>query len=69
MIMSYKVKFLRKRRHIRYLQNNIRDLHWEIINSSLSSTNVGWTENTTKYVVNCAKLIRKYERRLKLLKY
>ena len=62
-------KLVRKRRHISYLQGNIRDLHWEIINSSLQSTNVGWTEETTAYVVNCATLIRKYERRLKLLKY
>jgi hypothetical protein len=62
-------KILRKRKHISYLQTNIRELHWEIINSSLQSTNVGWTDETTEYVVNCARLIRKYERRLKLLKY
>ena len=64
-----RIKIIRKRRHITYLQNNIRDLHWEIINSSLHSTNVGWTDQTTEYIVNCAKLIRKYERRVKLLKY
>jgi len=62
-------KILRKRRHISYLQCNIRDLHWEIINCSLQSTNVGWTQQTTEYMVNTAMLIRKYERRLKLLKY
>lgn len=62
-------KIIRKRKHISYLQGNIRDLHWEIINSALQSTNVGWTDETTNYVVNCAILIRKYERRLKLLKY
>lgn len=62
-------KIVRKRKHISYLQTNIRELHWEIINSSLQSTNVGWTDETTEYVVNCARLIRKYERRLKLLKY
>jgi len=62
-------KILRKRKHIRYLQSTIRDLHWEIINTSMQSTNVGWTNETTDYIVNCAKLIRKYERRLKLLKY
>jgi hypothetical protein len=60
---------LRKRKHIGYLQSTIRDLHWEIINSSVQSTNVGWTDSTTAYIINCAKLIRKYERRLKLLKY
>lgn len=62
-------RYLRKRRHISYLQSTIRDLHWEIINTTMQSTNVGWTENTTKYMVNCANLIRKYERRLKLIKY
>jgi len=62
-------RILRKRRHIRYLQDTIRDMHWEIINTTMQSTNVGWTENTTEYMVNSARLIRKYERRLKLLKY
>jgi beta-N-acetylglucosaminidase len=62
-------KILRKRRHIRYLQDTIRDMHWEIINTTMQSTNVGWTEQTTEYMVNTARLIRKYERRLKLLKY
>ncbi len=62
-------RMLRKRKHIGYLQSTIRDLHWEIINTSIQSTNVGWTDSTTTYVINCATLIRKYERRLKLLKY
>lgn len=62
-------RMLRKRRHIRYLQDTIRDMHWEIINTTMQSTNVGWTDNTTEYMVNSAMLIRKYERRLKLLKY
>lgn len=62
-------KYVRKRRHISYLHSTIRDLHWEIINTTMQSTNVGWTESTTDYMVNCARLIRKYERRLKLIKY
>ena len=62
-------KILRKRKHIRYLSDTIREMHWEIINTTMQSTNVGWTDATTKYMVNCATLIRKYERRLKLLKY
>ena len=62
-------KTLRKRKHLRYLQDTIRDMHWEIINTTMQSTNVGWTQQTTEYMVNTAMLIRKYERRLKLLKY
>lgn len=62
-------KILRKRRHLGYLQDTIRDMHWEIINTTMQSTNVGWTQQTTEYMINTAKLIRKYERRLKLLKY
>lgn len=62
-------KILRKRKHLRYLQDTIRDMHWEIINTTMQSTNVGWTQQTTEYMVNTARLIRKYERRLKLLKY
>jgi hypothetical protein len=62
-------RYIRKYKHISYLQSTIRDLHWEIINTTMQSTNVGWTDNTTKYIVNCATLIRKYERRLKLIKY
>lgn len=62
-------KILRKRKHVRYLQCTIRDLHWELINTAMQSTNVGWTKETTDYMVNCAMLIRKYERRLKLINY
>jgi hypothetical protein len=61
-------RYLRKRKHIYYLRSTIRDLHWELINTTIQSTKVGWTENTTKYMINCAKLIRKYERRLNLIK-
>ncbi len=62
-------KIIRKRKHISYLSSTIRDLHWEIINCSIQSTNVGWTDGTTSYIVNCANLIKKYERRLTLIKY
>lgn len=62
-------KFLRKRKHIQRVHAYIADAHWELINITISASQVGWTEETTAVVLNYANLIRKYERRLKLLKF
>ena len=60
---------IRKAKHLNYLSRTISDLHWEIINVTIQSTNIGWTEGTTSYMINCAQLIKKYERRRLLIKY
>jgi len=60
---------IRKAKHLGYLSRTISDLHWEIINVTIQSTNIGWTDNTTSYMLNCAQLIKKYERRRLLIKY
>jgi len=62
-------KYLRKRRHIHYTSIYIRDLRWEIINTVTSSAHTGFNEGTDKHLQNLGQLIRKYERRKRLLKF
>ena len=61
--------WLRKRRHIHYTSIYIRDLRWEIINTVTSSAHTGFNEGTDEHLQNLGRLIRKYERRKRLLKF
>lgn len=62
-------KYLRKRRHIRYTSLYIRELRWDIINTVTSSALTGFNEGTDEHLQNLGQLIRKYERRKRLLKF
>lgn len=62
-------KYLRKQKHIRFIKNQIVEMHWDIINTTVVASNTGWTEGVTNHLENCGGLIRKYERRLKWLKF
>ena len=67
---SNKIKqWLRKRRHIHYTTIYIRELRWEIINTVTSSAHTGFNEGTAQHLTNLGKLIRKYERRRRLLRF
>lgn len=61
--------YLRKKRHLRYISLYITDLRWEIINTVTSSAHTGFNEGTSKHLYNLGNLIRKYERRKRLLKF
>jgi hypothetical protein len=59
----------RKKKHIKYISAMLTDIHIEIINTCVISARIGWTEETTQKVVHLANLTRKYERRIRILKY
>jgi len=59
----------RKKKHIKYISAMLTDMHIEIINTCVISARIGWTEETTQKVVHLANLTRKYERRIRILKY
>ena len=59
----------RKKKHIDYISAILTDIHIEMINTCVVSARIGWTEETTQKVVHLANLTRKYERRMRILKY
>lgn len=61
--------YLRKRRHVRFIRRYITDLHWDTINTIVAASNTEWTNATTEHLYNNGVLIRKYERRMRWLKY
>jgi len=62
-------KYLRKQMHLRYTKRYISDLHWDIINTVVSSSATGFHNGVDKRLDSMGNLIRKYERRLRLLKF
>ena len=62
-------RYLRKMKHLRYTKRYISDLHWEIINTVVIASATGFHNGVDKHLDNLGALIRKYERRLRLLKF
>lgn len=54
--------------HKRYVKRYLTEIRWEIINTTLSASAVGWTDNTSRHLEHLGYLIRKYERRMRWLK-
>ena len=50
------------------MRNHLSTLHIECINLSIQASRTGWNKELQKSITNNALLIRKYERRLKLIK-
>jgi len=64
-------KHLRKRRHVSYITHTICNLHMEIVTASMTGE---YCYNKNRTVIhgnleNKAKLLKKYNRRLKLITY
>ena len=55
-------------KHIASVKSFLSTLQIDNINLSIRASREGWDEQLQKSIVNNALLIRKYERRLKLLK-
>jgi hypothetical protein len=55
-------------KHIKRLRNYLSTLQIECINLSIQASRTGWNADLQKSITNNALLIRKYERRLKLIK-
>lgn len=64
--MSFK-DWQRVVRHKKYVRHYLRDLRWDLINACLSADKLGWNDQTITTIQNQTKLIRKYERRRRLL--
>lgn len=59
---------IRTFKHIRALNSFLTTLHVDNLNLTIRASRDGWDEELQKSIVNNALLIRKYERRLKLIK-
>lgn len=62
-------KYLRKQRHLRYTNKYLAELRWEIINTVTSSAHTGFHNGVDIHLENLGMLIRKYERRRRLLRF
>lgn len=58
----------RKRKHIRELEKFLQMLMIDNVNLTLQASRFGWTPELQNQIINSALLIRKYQRRLRLIK-
>jgi hypothetical protein len=58
----------RKRKHVRELEKFLSMLMIDNVNLTIQASRFGWTEDLQKQIINSALLIRKYQRRLRLIK-
>jgi hypothetical protein len=58
----------RKRKHIREIQKYLEMLMIDQVNLTIHASRFGWTTEIQKQLSNSALLIRKYQRRLRLIK-
>ena len=61
--------YLRKKRHIREVQKFLDMLMIDNVNMSIQASRFGWTPELQRQLTNSALLIRKYQRRLRLIKF
>lgn len=58
----------RKRKHIREVQKYLDMLMLDQVNITLHASRFGWTPEIQNQLTNSALLIRKYQRRLRLIR-
>jgi|11_taG_2_1085331.scaffolds.fasta_scaffold01958_18 hypothetical protein len=63
-----KFKMIRKYKHIREVQKYLDMLMIDQVNLTIQASRFGWTEELQNQLINSALLIRKYQRRLRLIK-
>lgn len=61
--------YLRKRRHLWYVNKYLASVRWEIINTVIAASATEYNDKVTKHLENLGGLIRKYERRRRWLKF
>tara|TARA_R110000751_G_scaffold277196_1_gene378432 strand:+ start:67 stop:252 length:186 start_codon:yes stop_codon:yes gene_type:complete len=59
---------IRKIKHVRELQKYLDMLVIDNVNLSIQASRFGWTDDIQKQLTNSALLIRKYQRRMRLIK-
>lgn len=62
-------RYFRKLKHKRYVERYLADLRWEAINTVVSSSTTGFHNGVDSHLECIGHLIRKYERRIRLLKF
>lgn len=62
-------KYLRKKLHIRYVNRYLNDIRWEIINTVITASATEYNESVARHLDNLGRLIRKYERRRRWLRF
>ncbi len=58
----------RKRKHVREVQKYLDMLMIDNVNLSIQASRFGWTDDIQKQLTNSGLLIRKYQRRMRLIK-
>lgn len=61
--------YLRKRKHIKYVNTYLSDTRWEIVNTVITASATEYNDAIVKHLDNLGALIRKYERRRRWLKF
>jgi PP-loop superfamily ATP-utilizing enzyme len=59
---------IRKRKHIREIQKYLDMMMIDQVNLTIQASRFGWTEEIQNQLTNSALLIRKYQRRLRLIR-
>ena len=62
-------KLIRKRMHKAYVRKYIVELQWDSLNTMLVASATQWNDDVVALLDNNAKLIRKYERRNRWLRF
>lgn len=62
-------KLLRKVKHKQFLRAYVSDLRWESLNIMIVASRTEWNEEIIKVLNNNALLVRKYERRMRWVKF
>lgn len=62
------LKMIRKRKHIREIEKYLEMLMIDQVNLTIQASRFGWSEEIQNQLTNSALLIRKYQRRLRLIR-
>jgi len=62
-------KLIRKRRHMAFVRRYIVELQWDSLNTMWVASKTQWNDDIVKALDNNARLIRKYERRRRWLRF
>lgn len=62
------LKMIRKRKHIREIEKYLEMLMIDQVNLTIQASRFGWTGDIQNQLTNSALLIRKYQRRLRLIR-
>jgi len=62
-------KLIRKRMHKAFVRRYIVELQWDSLNTMLVASATQWNDDIVNLLDNNAKLIRKYERRNRWLRF